>query len=697
MQPWVVDAKDITDLLVISQFDRGLLISSPAIQSFLHPESLSTNVVSGPKGFGKTLLLKLKRQMISDRGYSYIPRDQLVDKPVGVPRMLSSRSLGPLLKSTQYWKQVWEISLSLAILKEEGIELKDFSCIDLEDIYLDELLNSPCDLFDCILSLSRREFGQCLDDLRRILIPNLRKISSQYAVFVDNVDEYFESAASYSATESSLVNGSLHLWVFAQCGLVTAVREINGVNNHIKIWVSIRSEAMEHLLANDPLAAQIGGSSVSLKYEKRDLVKILKKNIENESAERIFSSGKDEIERFFGSDALEIENSYVAESEGIVDYFLRHTLSRPRDIAIIGKAISDIPPGRRTEEHVSQTINEAASFIAQTYLAESRVHTPGFHADILFSFISSNTLDADELKKVSTQYDKAMNQVDGLDIERHPFCTLYRLGLLGIVKNLGGNRPAYQYFPAPGEVGFLTENVLPSAPVYLVHPVLVGLIARRNKDFLKNINPLNIVGNERRWHIIDDVDFVFKGDVVGYSKIMEDPDLAPRFPEIFEEIVLRAKENNGVNAEISGGDSILLHGKIPEKLISAIRDIRHDMARSIFSAAFRFAGDAGLMRFRNQGDQAKIGGGKSIRVVARLEPRVRPDTVIITDRFYDFCMKQNENRSKQSFRAELMSSADLPEVPCQDGLFNLAKNDREPAILHHLYYVVDEYEYKEGT
>jgi hypothetical protein len=685
MQPWIVDAKDITDLSTISQFDKGLLISSPAIQSFLSPTSMATNIVSGPKGFGKTLLLKLKRQSLVDRGYSYIPEDQLVDKPVGVPTILSRKTLGPLLTSTQYWKQVWEIAISVAILKKEGVAIPTFKCGDLKDIYADELLTSPCDLFDCVLSLSRKQFSNALEDLRRLLVPNLRKVSSQFALFIDNVDEYFESAASYAESESSLVTGDIQLWVFAQCGLVSAAREISGVNNHVKCWVSIRSEAMEYLLANDPLAAQVGGSTASLRYAKGDLVEILKKNISNESESRLFKSGGDAFERFFGPEAMEIENTYVAESEGIVDYLLRHTLSRPRDIAIIGKAISDIPPSRRTEEHVSQTINERATFIAQTYLAESRVHTPGFHPDVLFSLITSNTLTQKELVDISKAYDASLDQLTGEVHERHPFCTLYRLGLLGIVEKLGGNRAAHQLFPSPGEVGFLTENVLPSAPFYLVHPVIVGLIARRNKNFLNNINPLNIVGNGRRWHAINDVDFVFKGDVVGFSKIMEDPDLAPRFAAAFSEVVDRAKANNGVYAEISGGDSILLQGKVPEKLVSAVHDIRHDMENSLFEAKFRFAGDAGLMRFRDDGSGPQITGGKSIRVAARLEPRVREDWVVITDRFQYFYEQQKQSRFKRPFKISELASTDIPEVPCQDGQFNLAKNDREPAILHRLF------------
>ncbi|TQM90122.1 hypothetical protein BD293_4046 [Roseinatronobacter monicus] len=685
MQPWIVDAKDITDLSTITQFDKGLLISSPAIQSFLSPAGMQTNIVSGPKGFGKTLLLKLKRQSLIERGYSYIPEDQLVDKPVGVPTIVSRKSLGPLLNSTQYWKQVWEVAISIAVLKKEGTSVSGLKCSVLSEIFIDNLLTSPCDIFDCVLSLTRKQFSLALEDLRRVLVPNIRNISSQFALFIDNVDEYFESAASYAETESLLATGDIQLWVFAQCGLVSAAREINGVNNHIKCWVSIRSEAMEYLIANDPMAAQVGGSTVSLRYSKTDLVKILQKNIANEEDNRLFQIGTDEFERFFGLDAMEIENTYVAESEAIVDYVLRHTLSRPRDIAIIGKAISDIPPSRRTEEHVSQTINERATFIAQTYLAEARVHTPGFRPDILFSLITSNTLTLKDLSRISYEYDAVLNQFSGETVQRHPFCTLYRLGLLGIVKKLGGNRAAYQSFPAPGEVGFLTENVLPSAPFYLVHPVLVGLISRRNKDFLNNIDPLNIVGNDRRWHAINDVDFVFKGDVVGYSKIMADPDLAPRFPDIFCEVVERAKSNNGVFAEISGGDSILLQGKVPEKLVSAVHDIRHDMLKSLFEAKLRFAGDAGLMRFRDDGTGPQISGGKSIRVAARLEPKVKEDWVVVTDRFQYFCEQQRQSRFKRPFKMIELASTDLPEVPSQDGQFNLAKNDVEPAILHRLY------------
>jgi predicted AAA+ superfamily ATPase len=91
MQPWIVDARDINDLSIIDQFDKGLLTSSPAIQGYLASATSAATVVSGPKGFGKTLLLKLKRQSLHGRGYNYIPEDQLVDKPIGVPTIMSKK------------------------------------------------------------------------------------------------------------------------------------------------------------------------------------------------------------------------------------------------------------------------------------------------------------------------------------------------------------------------------------------------------------------------------------------------------------------------------------------------------------------------------------------------------------------------------------------------------------------------------
>jgi replication-associated recombination protein RarA len=61
MKPWVVDAKDI-EPEDLDQFHGQLLHLNNQIADFLDPSSTEAMLIIAPKGFGKTLLLKAKRQ-----------------------------------------------------------------------------------------------------------------------------------------------------------------------------------------------------------------------------------------------------------------------------------------------------------------------------------------------------------------------------------------------------------------------------------------------------------------------------------------------------------------------------------------------------------------------------------------------------------------------------------------------------------
>jgi hypothetical protein len=66
MKPWVVDAKDI-EPEDLDQFSGQLLHLNNQIADFLDPATTEAVLVIAPKGFGKTLLLKAKRQSMRER------------------------------------------------------------------------------------------------------------------------------------------------------------------------------------------------------------------------------------------------------------------------------------------------------------------------------------------------------------------------------------------------------------------------------------------------------------------------------------------------------------------------------------------------------------------------------------------------------------------------------------------------------
>ena len=95
MKPWVVDAKDI-EPEDLDQFHGQLLHLNNQIADFLDPSSTEEMLVIAPKGFGKTLLLKAKRQSMRERYGTMLPERALVDKPSANPDLMTHREYGGL-------------------------------------------------------------------------------------------------------------------------------------------------------------------------------------------------------------------------------------------------------------------------------------------------------------------------------------------------------------------------------------------------------------------------------------------------------------------------------------------------------------------------------------------------------------------------------------------------------------------------
>ena len=65
MRAWTVDADDIR---IAEDFDESLLHRTPEIDAFLRSDRDEKFIVIGTKGFGKTLLLKVKRILYQREG-----------------------------------------------------------------------------------------------------------------------------------------------------------------------------------------------------------------------------------------------------------------------------------------------------------------------------------------------------------------------------------------------------------------------------------------------------------------------------------------------------------------------------------------------------------------------------------------------------------------------------------------------------
>ncbi len=210
MKPWVVDAKDI-EPEDLDLFSGQLLHLNNQIAGFLDPAATDEVLVIAPKGFGKTLLLKAKRQSMRERYRMMLPERALVDKPSANPDLMSHREYGALRETEAYWKALWSIALTLAIEKHLGLDAELSPPLD--KLVRNEHLRSACDLFTNLLALSRDAYFAAFKDYVAHLLPAFRRIHTSIALFIDNIDEYFEDFLA-----SDLVDGEEQKGISAATG-----------------------------------------------------------------------------------------------------------------------------------------------------------------------------------------------------------------------------------------------------------------------------------------------------------------------------------------------------------------------------------------------------------------------------------------------------------------------------------------------
>ena len=261
MKLWAVDGKDVE---VRSARVRSIIYKeSRAVSNFLRDTSANEVLLAGPKGFGKTVLLRTKRKMMEadSAGYVLIPKDHLVDKPAASPPTFP-RDSNALHEDEQYWRILWLMAgVTFAVLKFHKFKIDDLNCQSLRVIFDKEKVISPCDIFSQLMSLQYVEYLAAYEDLRKEITPSIRLIQGPVAVFIDNVDEFFEAAIASERGSTASKNVKNDYWYRAQLGLAAAAREINGINNHIKVYASIRQEVFQSKLGRDPLSLQMRGST----------------------------------------------------------------------------------------------------------------------------------------------------------------------------------------------------------------------------------------------------------------------------------------------------------------------------------------------------------------------------------------------------------------------------------------------------
>jgi class 3 adenylate cyclase len=681
MKPWVVDAKDI-EPEDLDQFRGHLLHLNNQIADFLDPATTEEVLVIAPKGFGKTLLLKAKRQSMRERYRSMLPDRALVDKPSANPDLMSHREYGGVRETEAYWKALWSVALTLAVEKHLAIcpELSG----PLEKLVRNEHLRSACDLFTNLLALSRDAYFAAFKDYVGHLLPRFRRIHSSVAMFIDNIDEYFEDFLTSDLLEGEEQRAIYRsYWHFAQVGIALAARDLHAVNNHVKIFASIRKEVFQRTFLGNPLGLQLAGSALDLQYSREDLIEIIRKNIEVERKRSLVEpQARDPWVRFFGHDGTRIVHQTTGDEEHVGAFWIRHTFRRPRDIAFIGRDLSAIDPRQRTRTVVRQQITRSAAAIAQGFITEMSPHLQQFDREILFRLIRRNVIPRAELKALSDEYDRlfALKQGAREPVACHVFDSMFKVGLLGYVGIDPETAELIQYFRQPGEVALDRDDVLPDAEHFLIHPSLDLLIGSYSPDYFRHQDKLNVIGAERPWRAAQEIQFVLKGDVRGLGAILQDPVAGASFPTFFSEAVAECGRDLAV-ASASDGDAVLLVDPNPRQVVLAALALRQRLLRSAYGCDIRFGGDAGFVEVSGDGPDARARTGLALMVAARVEPHAAPGAILVTGQFVD---AWRDLLGASGLQARAVEPHEVPELRESGGRFDLAKPSGEAAMLRRL-------------
>jgi len=649
---WIIDADNFNlntgkDILLLNDEMLGFLDRDNTIQSF----------VIATKGIGKTILLKLKREAMAS--FVMIPESG-IDKFAFSDNL--SRDSVELFQDLHNIESIWSIAIILAVLGRVNHRFDEGQlCHFLSGLYADRRVGTVSEYFSHLIHADRDDFFRSKADLESTLVPVYKRaVSSPIAIFIDNIDEYFNRHLDPGTAES--VTGVLEpeLWYTSQMGLVLSFFNLHKFNHHVRLFASIRKEALLRYKRQQVLFQQVSERTLDLRYSRLELERIYVNNVQREPKDRFVAperAAKAPIAAWFGFGT--IRHKQVNNTEDLFQYLVRHTLSRPRDLMQIGKALSRLAPQERSQDSVRKVVGEVSIDIVTTYLSEVRPHIKPLDFPRLLGLIDTNALTHDALKAICCEYNTtgpegaASRSRQGLAVLRetdleamdcrtcggtHVFCTLYKIGLLGHVVSDGSKRTRIQKFCLPGEKTFEGDGVLPDSDLYLVHPILNSMIMERNRTYIGNRDKRNIVGDGLLWAIEDETKAtkrkycVLKADVCGFSKVMDQG--AARTLAVKKKLAeFATPERLGCeHVTYSEGDSISIVEKGADRISDAAFQIL-DLVRKL-GLEVRVALDCGPMTIEGRPEGGGVGmTGSPFLVSARVEPLVEANQIWCTEAF----------------------------------------------------------------
>lgn len=525
MCKWIVDA----DQIQLNDFESEILYRNPLVNSFLNNDIALG--IEAPKGLGKTFLIKCKRKKSQDRGIKCLPYDSMCDI---LDKVTLEESMYTYLEDYTNWIDLWKISICLSVIKSDFLQEEVLSELittfpkDENELFI-KLYNSlfivtPCQIMNHLINSSRASV-RILQKHLPTLIAAIKTINQPIHIFIDKTDQALRDNLHFinGATNVSRGPSNNSYWSYGQVALAEAAYNVFIQNAHIKVYFTIRSEALVGAESYTNLFLQIRSYVVKLEYDYNELLKMFNHYIDLENDQYLvlpWEKNKSREKAFVGVEY--IPHGYVKNEEGgyinepFFEYLFRHTLKRPRDVMHICYRLcySEVKElGNEIErcKEIRHTINKEARLILQAYLREMGPFVFDRHPeqwDYFWHSVEKNVFTIDYAKFICNDINNALQESNSkcnkycieCDCFK-PFSALYNTGLLGVVSrnNVELDASTIQFQSTGNTIINTDEDLLPQSELYFLHPMLTNKIenVRHNSGLRFDVCKDIVVGDGR--------------------------------------------------------------------------------------------------------------------------------------------------------------------------------------------------------
>ena len=468
------------------QSEGQILYQEPAdIRRYLQTGSSdSYHLLIGPKGVGKSMLLRQKAYLYQQiSGMQNANGDELTEN-VKIDAQLSVRNIDTF-RDVGIWDSIWTFCIYVTVLRHLEIALPE---------KLDRLLGSGKRLSQILTQVIqyRGEVPKYTGYIKDLSVLINEHVKSGVFLCIDGIDSGFvdllmNSGKQYSAFEGDSLPHAVQVWVSCQNGAAAAVHSINDHFAHLKILITLRTEAFNALTHH--LKANFKAKAVVLRFKQRELKNMFEQKIGLMVDEAVtLPQAADPIVRLVGFNVMNHPYAGTGHDrrhlEEVFNCFYRHTFGRPRELTTIGLRVSNFI---KTEEFIDSStaqrkrllrylVHQTAKELLDSYLSEI---IPEFDEERLHSFLRTIG------KNVFRPEDIDQN-------DRRLLKYYYNLGLIGRIKEIDveGKKKTIQDFLPVAQHGFVGKKGLPDSTYLVTHPCLDQLFQQltQNENYYSRYN-----------------------------------------------------------------------------------------------------------------------------------------------------------------------------------------------------------------